>query len=138
MADAGPREGTMMGSAGRDRITDYPPSARRAAEGAGSTPGGDPCLAPLPEVELEDVATSDYFASHDSVPPRGTEVEIAPGLIGPRLAVQTVAGELVGLLPTRLNYLRFCLDGRSYVGNVTSASAQTIPSVWVALELDTP
>lgn len=130
-----------MGSAGRDRISDYPPNSRRptppVSEGAagGGSSGGDPCLAHIDEFELEEIANSEYFAEHEALPPRGTEVGVAASLLGPRLAVEVSStGELLGLLPTRLNYLRNCLDTNRYIGHVTSVSTTAVPSVWVQLE----
>jgi hypothetical protein len=129
-----------VGSSGRDRISDYPPSARDALPAAGSAAGpagpagGDPCTVDIDEVELEDVANGEYTAFHGSLPPRGTEVELSRDLHGSRLAVVTVAGgERVGVLPVHLNYLRACLEHNRYVGNVTTVSTSQLSAVWVEL-----
>lgn len=126
-----------MGSSGRDRISDYPPNARDALPAAGSADGpagGDPCAVDFDEVELEDVANSEYLAVHGSLPPRGTEVELSGDLHGSRLAIVTVAGgERIGVLPVRLNYLRACVEHNHYVGNVTTVSTSQLSAVWVHL-----
>jgi hypothetical protein len=102
--------------------------------GAGR-PGKGRCRERL-STALEDVARSEYYEQHERSPRVDTAVDLAPSLVGGRLAVvETASGHVVGLLPTRLNYLLPCLEeGFSYVGHVIRATTGTLPEVLVALE----
>jgi hypothetical protein len=115
-----------MGSSGSGRISDYPGSSPGGKPGKpGGAGGGD---GPPPEdrcarafsADLEDVEQSDYHQAHGSTPPVGTHLEVVQRK---RLVAQIPNGEIVGNLPTSLNYLAACLkDGWTYVGAVRSAT----------------
>jgi hypothetical protein len=134
-----------MGSTGTGNFSDYPASREERAEGQargqdggagpGSEAGGDPCLAAIPEVALEEIERCAYYQAAGDVPPPGTDVEVLPDLVGGRLAVTTQGdGQVVGFLPTRLNHLLGCLKGGyRYPGEVT-ASART-PVAVVRIQL---
>jgi hypothetical protein len=76
---------------------------------------------------LEDVEHHPYYTKHGGPPPVGT-------LLGVTVAKRVVAvadGEIVGNLPTRLNYLAACInDGHAYVGRVTTSKSG--PSIIVS------
>jgi len=77
-------------------------------------------------VSLEDVASHSYYENHGVVPAPDT-----PLTIEVRGRVVAVAGtEVVGSLPTGLNYLARCLqDGFRYTGVVTASSGGNNPQV---------
>lgn len=118
-----------MGTTGTGRPTDYHPSDP-----------GDRCDEPLPEIALEDVATSEYFRRTRAVPTRGTEVRLRTALVGGRLGVEvTETSELLGLVPTEYNYLRACIGrGYGYTSAVTSSADRPVPTVRVQLTAQTP
>ena len=106
-----------MGSSGSGSFTDYPGSGK--AKG-----GGDGGAGALPEdlcgkafsAQLEDVEHHAYFGKYGSPPPVGTELEV----VHSKRLVAVSGGDIVGNLPTKLNYLAACIkDGYSYVGKVT-------------------
>jgi hypothetical protein len=140
-----------MGSTGSGRFTDYPGSQgqgagadRDAAAAAGREEGSesagasddDQCLRPIPEVALEEVERCAYFTRTGGVPPAGTDVMTVDQLVGGRIAVAIATdAEVVGFLPTRLNYVLGCLQqGYGYPGEVTASTASPLAVVRVALE----
>jgi hypothetical protein len=137
-----------MGSTGSGRFTDYPGSsgetsakARSTREGSGAGHGEnqDRCLASIEETALEEIERCSYFTSNEAVPPPGTDVEVLDKPVGGRLAV-AIAGtpEVVGYLPTRLNYLVSCLaTGYNYPGEVTSSAESPVAVVRVQLHPST-
>ena len=128
-----------MGTTGSGRFEDYRPEqdprrssgGGREGEGRGAT---DPCREEL-LLSLEDVARSPYYTSHSSVPGLGESVSLAPPLDQGRLAVRTAAGEIIGYLPTRLNFVASECFPRSvtYDGAVTDSALAPVPSVGVRL-----
>jgi hypothetical protein len=111
-----------MGSSGSGSFTDYPGSSKgKTSDGGGSSgtpPPSDPCLKAF-SAALEDVEQCDYFKNHGQVPSVGTQLTVT---LKKRLVAQTANGEVVGNLPTTLNYLAGCLkSGHNYVGNVRSS-----------------
>jgi len=89
----------------------------------------------LGEVELEDVSTSVYFVAHGALPVRGTDVVVDPVLVGSRIGVRTVAThELIGVLPTSLNWIMACLDHVTYEGSVSTVTPAALPAVFVRLD----
>jgi hypothetical protein len=112
-----------MGSTGSGRISDYPGSSSQGKPGGTGGSNGDSPIdrcARAFSARLEDVEQSDYYRAHNSMPPIGTQVEVAQRK---RLVAQTTSGESIGNLPTSLNYLASCLkEGWRYVGRVQSVS----------------
>src|SRR5689334_5885300 len=111
-----------MGSSGSGRISDYPGSSsdKSGSKGGG---GGDPedrCTRAF-GTKLEDVEQSEYFKTHGNVPRLGTQLTIEHRK---RMVVLTNSGgEVVGNLPTNLNYLASCIkDGWTYAGTVVMSS----------------
>lgn len=110
-----------MGSSGSGRISDYPGSSK-GGKGSGGGNGKEDRCAKAFDAILEDVEHSDYYKKSRKVPPVGTKLRVA---VRKRLVAETEAGESVGNLPTKLNYLAACIkEGWSYRGLVTK-SGQT-------------
>jgi hypothetical protein len=118
-----------MGSGGTGRPRDYDPSGP-----------ADRCADPLPDIPLEEVATSDYYRRVRTVPPRGTGVRLRTELVSGRLGVEVAdTGELLGLIPTPYNFLRACIArGYRYDGAVTSSAAGQLPMIRVQLTAQSP
>ena len=99
--------------------------------------GGNERVCP-PQIELiklEDVATSEYYMTHQSVPSLGDVVELATSLYNGRLVViLSSTGEILGNLPTKYNYLIECIkSGVSYTGEVRSSGLIPVPYIVVDL-----
>lgn len=121
-----------MGSSGTGRLSDYP--GRRGNGGGSGNQGGssgkDRCKETIVE-QLEEVARCQYFRDHGQVPRVGTQVHLVQQR---RIAVETSAGEVVGYLPTKYNYLAACMaSGFKYSGNAITASNAPIPAVLVEM-----
>jgi hypothetical protein len=132
-----------MGSTGTGRFRDYPGSRPDQSDqqggGAGNESGSGgadlPCLTDIPEVRLEEVERCAYYEATGDVPPPGTDVEVLVDLVGGRLAVATQSdSQVVGFLPTQLNYLLGCLgSGYRYPGEVTASAVSPTAVVRVQL-----
>jgi len=111
-----------MGSSGSGNFSDYPGSSKKKPGGDDGGSSADDRCGRAFSVSLEDVEHCDYFKSHgNACPADGTVLEIAQKK---RIVAQTSAGEIVGNLPTQLNYLAACLrDGYTYAGQVRSSNA---------------
>jgi hypothetical protein len=107
----------LMGSSGSGSFSDYPGSGKAKGSGGGG-PGGPPedqCGKAF-SAQLEDVEHHPYFAKHGTPPPVGTDLEV----VHFKRLVAVAEGDIVGNLPTKLNYLAGCMkDGHSYIGKVT-------------------
>jgi len=104
-----------MGSSGSGSFTDYPGSGKNEADAAPE----DRCKKALSS-QLEDVEHHAYYTAHGKPPPIGTVLEVA--LV--KRVVAVADGEIVGNLPTRLNYLAGCMRaGYEYVGIVTTSKS---------------
>ena len=91
-----------------------------------------------PEIELiklEDVATSEYYITHQNVPSPGDVVELADSICNGRLVVfLSSTEEILGNLPTKHNYLINCIDrGMRYTGQVYSSGLSPLPYIVVNL-----
>lgn len=105
-----------MGSTGSGSFTDYP-------GGSGSDNTCDRAIA----VALEDIEHCDYYKTNGAVPTVGTVLTLAHKK---RIVAQTTAGEVVGNLPTRYNYLAGCLrQGYTYAGQVRDARQGPVAAV---------
>lgn len=129
-----------MGTTGTGRFTDYPAGKKDnvgGGGGGGTTGGSSPvnqCEVALRDVRLEEVERCDYFSAHGSVPPVGTPVRVRKALVGKRMGAETFAGEVVGVFPTKFNYLRTCIEqGYKYEGKVFSSQSGKLPAVVVEL-----
>lgn len=116
-----------MGSSGSGNFSDYSGSPKSDLGGgaSGGASGSDKCSQAFATI-LEDVASHQFYASHGSVPPVGTQLTIEV-----RGRVVALAGtETVGSIPTRFNYLARCIeDGFTYTGVVTNSSNGANPQV---------
>lgn len=112
-----------MGSSGTGTFGDY------------RGKGGDECGAPL-DIDLEEVALAEFYTQHRALPAVGTDVRLRNQLFHGRLVVEVAqSGEILGLVPTELNYLLACLGrGFRYEGTLVAASTKPIPSA--AIQLD--
>ena len=136
-----------MGSSGSGRFRDYPPSKgkeQKEKSGSGEAGGSggsereprseNQCTRDLANVLLEEVGRSAYFQAHNSLPAVGTAVRLRTERVGPRLSVDTAAGESIGFLPTKYNYLVVCMEkGFTYSGEVVNSSQKPAPFVRVNL-----
>jgi hypothetical protein len=121
--------GATMGSSGTGRLTDYS-GKHRSNDGSGGGSGEDPCRKAFSS-NLEEVERCPYYKQHGEPPKQGTEVVL---IFKQRPAVTTRAGELIGYLPTSLNYLRACLQqGYSYEGAVVASRVK--PTVRVTVDV---
>lgn len=80
---------------------------------------------------LEDVATSDYFKTHGSVPTKGMAIIIT---VNKRIVAVEESGLTIGNLPTEYNYLLACIqEGYQYEGEVTDSALSPFPTVRIAV-----
>ena len=119
-----------MGSTGTGHLTDY--SGYKKAV-VGETGGKDIVYICNKAVatSLEDVATSDYFKKHGTVPPKGTPVIITSTS---RIVAVDDKGDVIGNLPTEYNYLLGCIEeGYQYEGEVIDSFTSPLPSTSIAV-----
>jgi hypothetical protein len=129
-----------MGSSTSGKFRDYPPSQEKKGGSGGSGGsqggggGGDRCNVELSNVRLEEVGGSPYFQAHNDVPAAGIVVALRATTVGPRLSIDTLDGQRVGLLPTEYNYLVVCMKkGFAYSGEVSNSSLRPVPAVRINL-----
>ena len=119
-----------MGSTGTGHLTDY--SGYRKAV-VGETGGKDTVYICNKAVatSLEDVATSDYFKKHGTLPSKGTPVIITSTS---RIVAVDDKGDVIGNLPTEYNYLLGCIEeGYQYEGEVTDSFSSPLPVASIAV-----
>lgn len=119
--------GTVMGSTGSGRFSDYPGSSKQGGgeDQAGGLPV-DRCAKAL-STSLEDIEHCEYFKKYGTPPAVSTILHVAHTK---RIVAQTASGEVVGNLPTGFNYLAACLKaGYTYVGQVRTSSKGPVASV---------
>ena len=116
-----------MGSSGSGSFSDYSQvKPKDNTSKTGGSSGEDNCLKAF-STELEDVGRCAYYINNGTVPPVGTEVEI---YFNRRLIARTLRNEDIGYLPTKLNFLKPCIDsGYQYSGVVDSSSNLVLPIV---------
>ena len=137
-----------MGSAGSGNLTDYPGSSggRPGGGGGGGGSGGGGgdggksdddarCAKPLNGVQLEEVATAEYYTAHKSLPRLRAKVRVRSKLVSKRIAVELeTSSEVIGYLPTKYNHVVSCMkQGWEYSGNVVDTSEGKLPKVKVDL-----
>lgn len=119
-----------MGSTGTGSFTDYPGEKPKSPTNNGEegSKGIDNCGKAI-ATKLEEVARCAYYVTTKGVPPVGTAIEVH---FDKRIVARTLDGIDIGYLPTKFNYLKFCLEeGYVYEGQVTSSSVAPIPMVSV-------
>lgn len=109
-----------MGSSGSGRFSDYPGTGS-GSSGSGTGSGGTDRCALAVDASLEDIEQSDFFKSNGTPPSVGTALRIEQRK---RLVAITDKGEVVGNIPTQLNYLAACIaSGWKYEGRVRASSS---------------
>ena len=93
------------------------------------------CPRTLQKVQLEDIATSEYYVHHKSLPVVGEGVRIRNKIHNGRIVVEKVdTQEVLGNLPTQYNYLLNCIKiGMQYSGSIVSSGNSPIPFIVVTL-----
>ncbi|WP_422373691.1 hypothetical protein [Flagellimonas sp.] len=123
-----------MGSTGSGHFTDY--SGQKPKNGGDKTGGSndqDRCNKAF-NAMLEEIERCEYFLTEEDVPKVGDKVTI--GFDG-RPIVNSIDGKVIGYLPTKLNYIKMCLDkGFTYSGRVVSSSNDLVASVSVDIQPD--
>lgn len=137
-----------MGSAGSGKFGTYrvgngQTTGGTGSGGAGGATGGGigggtgeiECPSVIENIRLEDVATSDYYVNHKSLPSPGDPVELHNTVYNGRLVVKaTSTAEVLGNLPTQYNYLINCIKkGMQYTGTVVASGMTPVPFVVVTL-----
>jgi hypothetical protein len=124
-----------MGSSGTGNFSDYSGSGGGQQQGGGGKLPNDPCTGDLGSIRLEEVANSHYYQNANAVPAADESVSLLSAPVAGRLAVQSdVNGQIIGLLPTRFNYVLGCLErGFSYSGHVEGSNVSPLPDVVVRL-----
>jgi len=130
-----------MGSSGSGKFGTYRGGNGQTTGGVGTESGigggtGEiECPSVIENIRLEDVATSDYYVNHQSLPSHGESVEINKNIYKGRLVVTvTSTSEVLGNLPTQYNYLINCIKkGMQYTGTVVASGIIPIPFAVVTL-----
>lgn len=119
-----------MGSTGSGAFTDYSKRMPDNSEDkTGGSEGVDKCGKAF-STKLEEVSRCFYFLSHKIVPPIKSNIYVV--FNGKRIAVENESGEEIGYLPTKYNYIKFCIDEKfKYSGVITHSSLSPIPTVTV-------
>jgi len=137
-----------MGSAGSGKFGTYRVGNGQTTGGTGTGSGGAgaggglgggtgeiECPSVIENIRLEDVAISDYYVNHQSLPSRGDPVELNNNVYKGRLVVKaTLTGEFLGNLPTQYNHLINCIKkGMQYSGAIVASGITPVPFVVVTL-----
>lgn len=117
-----------MGSTGSGSFSDY--SKRKPIDkedDSGGSSNVDNCLLAF-STGVEEISRCYYYLNYTNVPPVNTVVAIV--FNGVRLVAENALGEEIGYLPTRYNYLLFCMNaGYKYTGVVVTSSKSPTPSI---------
>jgi hypothetical protein len=131
----------FMGSSGSGRFGTYDLGSNKK-EGSGTSSHGEnygtgeiECPKIISNFQLEDVATSDYYKNHKSLPNIGEAVYLRKIVHNGRLVVEkTDTHEILGNLPTQYNFLlNFLINGKNYSGFVVASGDNPIPFIVVTL-----
>lgn len=130
-----------MGSAGSGKFGTYRIGNGEGTKGTGSGGMGGggtgeiECPEVLENIRLEDVAVSEYYQQHGTLPGQGASVRLRAKIHGGRLVVETTnSGEVLGNLPTQYNTLVNCITkGMKYSGVVVASGITPIPFAVVTL-----
>ena len=117
-----------MGSTGTGNFSDYKNFPRAIKGITGADDSEDKCALAFSTL-IEDVDTCEYYSKKGVHPAVGTEVYVDFKV---RLVVKSNDGLIIGYLPTKYNYLRYCIGkGFTYTGVVSVASSMPINTVVV-------
>ena len=119
-----------MGSTGSGNFSDYSSRTSRSNDGSSSSSSGEDKCGQAFSSPLEEISRCFYFITYGLVPNVGIEVLIS--FNGVRLVAETNLGEDIGYLPTKLNYIKVCMDnGFKYIGVVSRSVNTPTPSIVV-------
>ena len=117
-----------MGSTGTGNFSDYKKFPRAIKGVTGADDSEDKCALAFSTL-IEDVDTCEYYSKKGILPAVGTEVYVEFNV---RLVVISNDGLIIGYLPTKYNYLRYCIvKGFTYTGVVSNVSTTPINTVIV-------
>lgn len=117
-----------MGSTGTGNFSDYKKFPRAIKGVTGADDSEDKCALAFSTL-IEDVDTCEYYSKKGILPAVGTEVYVEFNV---RLVVISNDGLIIGYLPTKYNYLRYCIvKGFTYTGVVSNVSSTPINTVIV-------
>lgn len=117
-----------MGSSGTDNFSDYKNFPRAIKGVTGAVDSEDKCALAFSTL-IEDVDTCEYYSKKGMLPAVDTEVSVEFKV---RLVVKSNDGLIIGYLPTKYNYLRYCIvKGFTYTGVVSNVSSTPINTVIV-------
>ena len=117
-----------MGSTGTGNFSDYKKFPRAIKGVTGADDSEDKCALAFSTL-IEDVDTCEYYRKKGKLPAVGTEVYVEFNV---RLVVISNDGLIIGYLPTKYNYLRYCIvKGFTYTGVVSNVSSTPINTVVV-------
>lgn len=117
-----------MGSTGTGNFSDYKIFPRAIKGVTGADDSEDKCALAFSTL-IEDVDTCEYYSKKGILPAIGTEVYVEFNV---RLVLISNDGLIIGYLPTKYNYLRYCIvKGFTYTGVVSNVSSTPINTVIV-------
>ena len=117
-----------MGSTGSGSFSDYS-NYKSSNPKQGGDSGEDKCGKAFSST-LEEVQTCDFYSNHANVPTINTKVKVV--FLHPRLAIVDFNNCCIGYLPTKYNYLRFCIeDNFTFAGIVSNSSLTPLPTIAV-------
>ena len=117
-----------MGSSGTGNFSDYKNFPRAIKGLTGADDSEDKCALAFSTL-IENVDTYEYYSKKGVLPAVGAEVYIDFKV---RLVVKSNDGLIIGYLPTKYNYLRYCIvKGFTYTGVVSNVSSTPINTVIV-------
>lgn len=119
-----------MGSSGSGRFGDYD----QLSGSKGSSKGVD--IEKLTKlINLDDVATAEYYSSIHEVPSIGERVYINDRLIDGRVVARLVdTNQAIGNIPTEYNYLLIEMkDGKRFSGEIAIAGTEPIPYIAIKI-----
>ena len=121
-----------MGSSGSGNFSDYSESKPNAGGAkAGGSSHENKCGKAFSAM-LEEVDRSQYYKTKEDVPEVGEPISIS---FDRRPIAVSKEGLIIGYLPTKLNYIKMCLDDNySYSGRVVSASSGLVAAVSIDVE----
>jgi hypothetical protein len=133
--------GIFMGSSGSGTFGNYKPGSvpngmTDTGDGIGGGIGKEQnCPEVVENINLEDVATSQFYVKHKALPPAKSPVRLRSETYQNRMVVEVAdTGEILGNLPTQYHTLLICMKrGMKYEGIVLSSGLSPIPFAVVTL-----
>lgn len=120
-----------MGSTGTGSFSDYSRKPSSAEEQNGGESGIDKCEIGF-STHLEEVTRCFYYSNYKTLPDIKSEVMVR--FNGVRLVAENIKNEEIGYLPTKFNYIRYCIEeGYSYGGVISKASKKNPLSITISV-----